>query len=315
MALRSRLVNPAPGGTEGRTDQGVDWSNIQGNIVAVAGGTIAKIYGNLQGFGTTVIERLKSGQYVYYAGETGAGAPVVSEGQQVTQGQAIAPGLGSGGIEVGYWDPNTGRSAGAPGYTEGASTAAGARFRNAIGPSGVGAGVASAGQGQKSTLAQLWIEAGGNPKLANLMSAIAMAESQGQVGAVNKQSGAAGLWQILPSAHPQYDVNRLTSDPLYNAQAAVAIEKSQGLGAWSTYTSGAYKEYLGYSFNVKTSGYGGTRPGGQPAGQSQSVMPAMLDSYVALRDMPRTAPPGTKNPFQWFAASFSGNWGNMTNAS
>jgi len=143
-----------------------------------------------------------------------------------------------------------------------------------------------------------------------------MAESGGNVGAQNP-SGAAGLWQILPSAHPQYDVNRLLSDPLYNAQAAVAIEKSQGLSAWTTYTSGAYKQYLGKPDLI--SGYGGTRPGGGAAtGSGQSspggnpAIPEMLNNYVKLRDMPRTAP-SPPNAFQWWWQSFSGNWKDLGN--
>jgi hypothetical protein len=140
------------------------------------------------------------------------------------------------------------------------------------------------------------------------MAAIAMAESGGNVAAQNP-SGAAGLWQILPSAHPQYNVQRLLSDPMYNAQAAVAVEKSQGLGAWTTYTSGAYKQYLNQP--DKITGYGGSRPGGQNAGQQASDVPQLFDNYLSLRDMPRTAPPNTKNPATWFIASFTGNWDNV----
>jgi hypothetical protein len=87
------------------------------------------------------------------------------------------------------------------------------------------------------------------------------------------------------------------------------VEKSQGLGAWATYTSGAYKQYLGQQTTIK--GYGGTRPGGQAAGQQQTGVPQLFDQYLSLRDMPRTAPPNTKNPFQYFAASFTGNWENL----
>lgn len=95
----------------------------------------------------------------------------------------------------------------------------------------------------QSDLAQLWVQAGGPPAAAPTMAAIAMAESGGSTGAQNP-SGAAGLWQILPSAHPQFNVHQLLTDPAYNARAAVSVYNSQGLGAWSTYTNGAFKQYL-----------------------------------------------------------------------
>lgn len=53
-----------------------------------------------------------------------------------------------------------------------------------------------------------------------------------------------GLWQIN-SVHSQYDPAKLTSDPLYNAQAAYAISnQGTNFGAWTTYKSGAYLAFL-----------------------------------------------------------------------
>lgn len=80
-------------------------------------------------------------------------------------------------------------------------------------------------------------------------AAIAQAESGLQIAATNPSSGAAGLWQILPSAHPEYDVARLKSDPAYNAQAMVEVWTHAPNGGdnwtpWATYTSGAYTQYL-----------------------------------------------------------------------
>jgi len=304
-----RLLSPAPTGTFTRVDQGVDWANITGSIRAVAAGKISQVYQNLSGFGTTVIETLSSGQQVYYGLETGGGAPVVQSGETVQAGQEIAPGLGSGGIEVGYWNPATGHAAGyQPGVTSGGVTAAGTQFQQDISGNATGAG-------QNSSLAQLWIQAGGNPALANTMAAIAMAESSGVVDATNSNTNGTidrGLWQIN-SVHSQFDAQRLLTDPLYNAQAAVAVEKSQGLGAWTTYTSGAYSAYLGKADKIV--GYGGTRPGGQPVGGTSSGgadVGTILGEYSSLRDMPRTAPPGTANPWQWFQASFTGNWDKLS---
>jgi len=84
----------------------------------------------------------------------------------------------------------------------------------------------------------LWVQAGGPRPLAPLMAAIAMAESGGDSEAENP-SGATGLWQILGDPFPG---NAL--DPLTNAKMAVAKYHSQGLGAWTTYTSGAYKQFM-----------------------------------------------------------------------
>lgn len=54
------------------------------------------------------------------------------------------------------------------------------------------------------------------------MVAIAGAESSYNTTAVNPSSGAVGLWQILPSAHPEFAGQNLT-DPAVNARAAFSV--------------------------------------------------------------------------------------------
>ena len=90
------------------------------------------------------------------------------------------------------------------------------------------------------------------------MVAIAMAESSGNSEAHNAKypDDSYGLWQINMLDEPGYELgkerreqfglssNEELKDPLTNAKAAYAILKSQGLGAWSVYTSGAYKTHL-----------------------------------------------------------------------
>lgn len=80
----------------------------------------------------------------------------------------------------------------------------------------------------------------------SLMAAIAMAESGGDTDAVGLV-GEIGLWQINQpvhvKAHPAWTVGWLRN-PANNAAAAKVILSSQGLGAWSVYTSGAYRKYL-----------------------------------------------------------------------
>jgi len=101
----------------------------------------------------------------------------------------------------------------------------------------------------------LWINAGGSPKIAPVMAAIAEAESGGCSAAFNP-SGATGLWQILGNPFPGD-----AYDPATNAKMAVSKYQSQGLDAWVTYTSGAYKAFLNPG---TTPDRGVPSPGGGP---------------------------------------------------
>jgi hypothetical protein len=96
----------------------------------------------------------------------------------------------------------------------------------------------------------LWINAGGSSALAPTMAAIAEAESGGCSTAYNA-SGATGLWQILGAVDPSDQAN--LTDPATNAKEAVLKYKDQGLGAWVTYTSGAYKAYMNGATTPDTS--------------------------------------------------------------
>lgn len=95
-------------------------------------------------------------------------------------------------------------------------------------------------------LEQTWIQAGGNRGLAPLMAAIALAESSGDPEATNPTDNNGtqtswGLWQISDGTHNMPSADILT--PLGNARAAVAKYRTQGLSAWGTYDSGAYKVF------------------------------------------------------------------------
>lgn len=135
------------------------------------------------------------------------------------------------------------------------------------------------GTGTQYTYAELeglWINAGGPKSLAPTMAAIAEAESGGCSTAYNS-SGATGLWQILGAVYPK-DQASLT-DPATNAREAVAKYKTQGLGAWVTYTTGAYKAYLNGSTtpntNVPGSGSSGATSATLTATQSAECLFAM----------------------------------------
>lgn len=87
------------------------------------------------------------------------------------------------------------------------------------------------------------------------MAAIAMAESNGNTNAHNATppDDSYGLWQINmlgemgPARRRQFGISKNTDlyNPFVNARAAKMIQDSQGLKAWSTYTSGAYEAFLG----------------------------------------------------------------------
>jgi phage-related protein len=100
-------------------------------------------------------------------------------------------------------------------------------------------GFAGGGVYSKSDLAALWKRANGGLGDANLMAAIALAESGGDPRAHNP-SGASGLWQILGKPFPGD-----AFDPATNARMAGAKLSSQGLGAWVAYTNGAYRKFMG----------------------------------------------------------------------
>lgn len=101
----------------------------------------------------------------------------------------------------------------------------------------------------------LWIKAGGNPNDADVMAAIAMAESGGRPEAHNPNppDDSYGLWQInmLGAMGPErraafgLSSNRDLFDPLTNAKAAVAVSAGgKNKVPWSTFTNGAYEKFL-----------------------------------------------------------------------
>ncbi len=108
--------------------------------------------------------------------------------------------------------------------------------------SGLGGGdaqnVAGLGHYGKQALMKLWSATGGGGN-ANLMAAIALAESSGDPRAVSS-AGARGLWQIMPF----WGGGDKLFEPVFNARKAHKVLSSQGLGAWSVYTNGLYRNFL-----------------------------------------------------------------------
>lgn len=117
-----------------------------------------------------------------------------------------------------------------------------------------------------SQMEQVWIQAGGSPAVAPLMAAIGEAESGGWAGATNPTDNNGtqtswGIWQVSDGTH-QWSYGGNPYNPIDNARAAVAKYKSQGLGAWGTYTSGAYRTFLKGNVPPGT----GKIPGGSGSG-------------------------------------------------
>lgn len=82
---------------------------------------------------------------------------------------------------------------------------------------------------------------------AALMAAVAEAESGGNPAATNPNDNGGkqtsyGLWQVSTGTHAPPSPN--WADPATNASLALGKLQGQGLAAWGTYTSGAYKAYL-----------------------------------------------------------------------
>jgi hypothetical protein len=106
----------------------------------------------------------------------------------------------------------------------------------------------------------LWIHAGGGVLYAPTAAAIALAESGGcqyaLAGPIDVRpvvkctyrmtptENSFGLWQINLMAHPDL-FNVQLFNALTNAHAAVEIaDGGRSFAAWSTYTSGAYKQHM-----------------------------------------------------------------------
>jgi hypothetical protein len=139
-----------------------------------------------------------------------------------------------------------------------------------------------------------WIAAGGDPALASTMAAIAYAESSGradieQAGQPYATTGW-GLWQITPgNSESQYGTDSALFDPLANAKAALAKYKSQGLGAWTTYSDGAYKRYLSSALPKQPTGSTAGTTGTSTAsgltglvGQASSSLGDVIDFFAAF---------------------------------
>lgn len=151
-------------------------------------------------------------------------------------------------------------------------------------PSGAGAGQGGArisgGRGRLgiNELYSLAKEAGFSDQEARIMAAIAMGESSGNPNAHNadRRTGddSYGLWQINMLGRMGPERRRMfgissdedLKDPRINARAAYQIYKQQGFRAWSVWSSGKYRQFMGAAARAEPVSVGGA--GGAGAGGS-----------------------------------------------
>lgn len=152
---------------------------------------------------------------------------------------------------------------------------------------------------------------------------------------VTSSAGAEGIAQFLPSTFKSYGkgspYNAADSQTAYVNYMNTLLRQFNGnvRDALAAYNAGPANLQAGYGYAdailskagipaTASAGpkgrYGATRPGGQPANSSSGgsdsgqAVDAMFTAYQQEINMPRVAPPGTKNPFSWWLMSFTGAW-------
>ena len=138
--------------------------------------------------------------------------------------------------------------------------------QSAIGPvvptgtSGIGSVRTSPGRYTIAELEALWIAAGGKVAAAPMAAAIAMAESGGDSTAQGHNTNGSidrGLWQINSIHGVQSTLN-----VIQNVKAAISISNNgTDWGPWTTFTSGAYKQFLSGANASAPSGFTNTTIG------------------------------------------------------
>jgi hypothetical protein len=137
----------------------------------------------------------------------------------------------------------------------------------------------------------IWVQAGGPVGVAPIAAAIAMAESGGNTTATDNDSNGTvdrGLWQIN-SVHG----GQSTYDVMGNARAAVAISNNgTNWSPWTTYTSGAYRQFVQMNVPPDTS----APINGTNAAANQNA--TLTGDTATLAGLP--LPGGLWDPGNWF---------------
>jgi hypothetical protein len=224
---------------------GVAWDTAWGNLVSIDhGGGVVSFYAHLSGFSVGVGAQVKRGTQVGLSGTTGN-----STGCHLHLGVMVN---GAFKDPTPYLDGSAAVNApgAAPAPTSGIATAA---------------------------MVVYWARSAHIPE-DQLATAVAIAyqESGLQID-IENSIGACGLWQILHSAHPSYDKQKLLHDPQYNANAMADISgKGTNWRPWSSFNykgetfvgdgKGDYTKYLAQARAAVQD----TPPGSVPAGRADS---------------------------------------------
>ena len=185
-------------------------------------------------------------------------------------------------------------------------------------------------------LLQLAQGAGFKGQDATTMAAIALAESSGNPGAHNRNAGTGdnsyGLAQINmlgsmgPARLKQFGLQRNEQllDPQTNFKAAKQVRDSSGFGAWSTYGSGGYKQFLpqvqkasaGLPSTPVTTTSTSTAQQGSPASTyniylngTQEEGLDFLSSYLPKLTGQQDKPKSMFDSLAWLSSAFNGNYG------
>nr|WP_239334833.1 peptidoglycan-binding protein [Frankia sp. CiP3] len=181
------------------------------NWPLMSSGTHRRRHRKIQGKSHRKQPERNRGAVVAAAGVIGATAGMMLTASPASASPVASP--STGGVAP------PGASAVAPGIVSDASIAAAGRNAGLAGCAGIPLGT--------------WV-------------AVALAESGGNPDAHNSSGeDSRGLWQINMRAHAGWAGGADLFDPAVNAQAAKRVCDMQGIGAWSTYTNGSYRLYLG----------------------------------------------------------------------
>lgn len=111
-------------------------------------------------------------------------------------------------------------------------------------------------------IAELWIAEKGDPKKADLASAVSMAESGGKVQAHTPGSCCHGLWQLNTEVGVSNE--RCANNAVCATRYAIHLSQNgTNWQPWEAFTNGSYKKFLGKS------GIEGSEQGCQPFGGNQ----------------------------------------------
>lgn len=138
------------------------------------------------------------------------------------------------------------------------------------------------------------LKAGFNAAQAAILAAIGLAESGGNSLAHNQHGQTAnslaensyGVYQINLLAHPEVTVNQATDLQSAANEAKKLFDQAGGnFSPWSTFTSGAYLQYIPGNFPIPNPGSIATSAASDTAKSIISIFPPLQGLLTAPRDL------------------------------